>query len=125
MLRLEASVARSRSHDDWFLVVEEALAGIAGALQRHVDEVESETGLLTEVVAKAPRLTAAAESLRDEHRDLEEVVWAAQAVAGTPGADPAQVRTEVLEVITRLANHRQNGADLLYDAYSLDLGGED
>lgn len=125
MLRLEASAARSRKHDDWFQDVEEALAGIADALHRHVGEVEAEEGLLREVVAKAPRLSAAAESLRDEHRELEEVVWAAQAVAGTYGVDPSQVRAEALEVITRLANHRQNGADLLYDAYSLDLGGED
>ena len=125
MLRLEASVARSRRHEDWFGVVEEALAGIADALRRHVAEVEAENGFLEEVAAKAPRLTAAAELLRDEHRELEEVVWTAQAVAGTYGADPSQVRAEALEVITRLANHRQNGADLLYDAYSLDLGGED
>lgn len=125
MLQLEASLARSRRHEDWFRVVEEALAGIADALRRHVSEVESENGLLEAAVVKAPRLTAAAEALRDEHRELAEVVWAAQAVAGTHGADPSQVRAEALEVITRLANHRQNGADLLYDAYSLDLGGED
>lgn len=125
MIRLEASVARSRKLDDWRQVVEEALAGIQHALQRHIREVESENGLLNEVVARSPRLSAAAESLRDEHRELEEAVWASQAVAGTHGVDPSQVRAEAMEVITRLANHRQTGADLLYDAYSLDLGGED
>lgn len=125
MVRLEASVARSSRLDDWQRVVEEALAGVQDALRRHTGEVESETGLLDVVVARAPRLSAAAESLRDEHRDLEEAIWAAQAIAGAHGVDPSQVRAEVMEVITRLANHRQTGADLLYDVYSVDLGGED
>ena len=125
MVRLEASVARSSKLDDWQQVVEETLAGIQDALRRHAGEVESENGLLNEVVARAPHLSAAADSLRDEHRDLEEAVWTAQAVAGTHGVDPSQVRAEAMEVITRLANHRQTGADLLYDAYSVDLGGED
>lgn len=124
MLRLEASAARSRRLDDWHRVVEEALAGLADALRRHMNEVEAGDGLLEQVVVRAPHLTAAAQGLRDEHEELEELIWAAQAVAGTVGVDPSQVRGEVLEIISRLVIHRQTGADLLYDTYSLDFGGE-
>lgn len=124
MLRLEAAISRSRKLDDWHRGVEEALASLADALQRHREEVESGDGLLNQIVARAPHLTAASESLRDEHRELEEMIWAAQAVAGTVGVDPSQVRGEALEIINRLVNHRQLGADLLYDTYSLDFGGD-
>lgn len=124
MLRLEASIARSRKLDDWHRDVEEALAGLADAMSRHRSEVEAEDGLLTEVVLRAPHLTAAAQGLREEHDELEELIWAGQAVAGTVGVDPLQVRDQALEIISRLAHHRQTGADLLYDTYSLDFGGE-
>lgn len=124
MLRLEASAARSRKLDDWQRVVEDALASLSDALRRHIDEVEDGEGLLAQVVVRAPHLTAAAQGLRDEHDELEELIWGAQAVAGTVGVDPSQVRAEVSEIISRLVNHRQTGADLLYDTYSLDFGGE-
>lgn len=124
MMRLEASVARSRRLPDWHQVVDDALAGVEDALRRHTTEVEAKGGLLTDIVTRAPRLAAAAESLRAEHRQLEEDIWAVRAVAGTHGVDPSQVRAEVLGLVSRLAMHRQTGADLLYDAYSVDLGGD-
>ncbi len=45
-------------------------------------------------------------------------------VAATGTADViVDLRESVMEVLVDLARHRQQGADLLYEAYAVDIGG--
>ncbi|HYU67411.1 MAG TPA: hypothetical protein VEK09_11695 [Jatrophihabitantaceae bacterium] len=36
----------------------------------------------------------------------------------------AQLRTRGIDLLTRLDKHRQRGADLVFEAYETDIGGE-
>jgi ssDNA-binding replication factor A large subunit len=87
-----------------------------------VHEVEGPEGLLAEMVLKAPRLSKRAKRLSEEHPDLRaQIVGVSDLVADGAVAD---VRARTLEVLVAIARHRQDGADLVYDSYILDIGGE-
>jgi hypothetical protein len=45
--------------------------------------------------------------------------------APTSPAEIATRREQILEVLSLLARHRFNGADLLYEAYQVDIGAAD
>jgi hypothetical protein len=61
--------------------------------------------------------------IRDDHRRLAEVEEGdgARAVLADGGA-AAEIRTAALRLLGGLAEHRQRGADLLYEAYQVDIG---
>ena len=47
-------------------------------------------------------------------------------LAGSGEQDPPPVdaiRTAVLELLGEIARHRQRGADLIFEAYDVDIGG--
>ena len=43
----------------------------------------------------------------------------------SPPPSPADLRTAALRVLERLARHRHLGADLVYEAYQVDIGPAD
>jgi hypothetical protein len=124
MQRLEASAARAASNGDWAAEVRDALANLDSVLQRHVDEIEGPDGLITEVIDRAPHLVPAVDTLRDEHQELIAGCQAARDVL-SDGGDVSRVRRKVLSLLGRLAIHRQSGAELLYDAYNVDIAAAD
>ena len=78
---------------------------------------------------EAPRLSNLVKLLTKEHDVLEEDISRAGAaldtlpeVFDTDEAEPA--RESVLIVLGRISRHRQKGADLVWRAYSVDIGGE-
>jgi hypothetical protein len=104
------------------------LAGVQGAAVRlrdtfadHVMVTEGGGGLFDEIMSEAPRLAHHIDLLRQEHREISAEI---SRVAATSAGDPDEIRKEALVLFSRLAHHRQKGADLLYDAYDVDLGGE-
>lgn len=126
MLRLEESLARSSRLEDWRQEVAEALDGVEEALRRHVGEIEAPGGLFAEVVDLSPEMTSAVELLREEHAELERLTATALDTARSDRlGDPSQLRTESMAVIDLLVTHRQTGAEMLFDAYNVDIGGED
>jgi hypothetical protein len=123
MSRLEAAAARPTGSPDWRSGVEAALEDLDEALRQHVEQVEGEGGLFEDVHWQAPHLDHQIETLREEH---EEVLAASRwALRMVDEWEPAVLRRRVNGLLARLAVHRQTGAELLYDAYSLDLGGLD
>lgn len=124
MERLENAVAGpSPAPDQWIGAVEDGLVALRDALDAHISEVEAPDGLLADTLSRAPRLAPSVERLRREHRQLI-TSWdrAALALAEHP-ADKARVRRRVVSLLGRLAIHRQGGADLVYEAYNVDIGG--
>jgi hypothetical protein len=123
MTNLETEVARASGSDVWCDNVETALTELGAAMDAHIQDVESEDGLLARVVDEAPQLAAEVAALTEEHRKLSAARYRALATLRQPGRpDPAVVRRRVTALLGRIALHRQRGAELVYDAYSLDIG---
>ena len=120
MTHTELALALPGGHPAWRDEVAAALDAVRRALDDHVAEVEGERGLLAELSQLAPRLSPAIDHLVREHPDLCDAVDAARrAVGGDPVAD---VRIRVLDLLHAISRHRQRGADLVYEAYNVDIG---
>lgn len=102
---------------------------VSAALEDHIAEVEEPGGLADEISAEAPRLIHMMAILKAEHVELRQMLTQARADLGR-GADKlstdeiVEVREKVLSFLGRIARHRQKGADLVYEAYNVDIGGE-
>lgn len=92
------------------------------ALDQHVDEVEGEEGLLVELADAVPRLVNKIDRIRDEHpamiRKAKETIEAVR-----NSEDVEETRSAVLGLLLDIVRHRQKGADLVYEGYSVDIGG--
>jgi len=107
---------------NWRSNLQTELERLRIALGQHVEEVESAQGLLAQLTDDAPRLVNKIDQVRDEHLELTLQVTDAIARAKEPsGAE--DLRSEVLAVLVSIVHHRQRGADLVYEAYNVDIGG--
>ncbi|HUF96049.1 MAG TPA: hypothetical protein VMO52_08210 [Acidimicrobiia bacterium] len=123
MTRLETQLARASGSDSWRHDLEKALSDLGASLEAHIQDVEGGEGLLSRVVDETPHLAAEVASLKEEHQQLSAARFRALATLRQPGRpDPDVVRRRVTSLLGRLALHRQRGAELVYDAYSVDIG---
>ena len=113
-----AAPARGREAQ-WRAGVQAAAARLRDAFANHIAVTEGTDGLFAEIMSEAPRLAHHIDLLRNEHREISAEVSRA---AERPAGDPDEIRKEALVLFNRFAHHRQKGADLLYDAYDVDLG---
>ena len=111
----------------WRDAVGRAAVEVQGQWREHVGSTEGPDGFHAEILAAAPRLANAVERLIGDHVAVGEDV--ALILTRVPAVQTAQdvesIRELGTDVISRLARHRQRGADLIYEAYEYDLGGED
>jgi hypothetical protein len=109
----------------WRERVRAALAELAHDFQDHIDLTEGQGGLYDSVRRGAPRLSGAVNRLTGEHQQYGEAIRSYLAVLEHGGtvADLPAFREEVTTLMGKLVRHRQKGADLVYEAYSVDLGG--
>ena len=122
MSALELAAAGAAGDATWIDGLREALDQMNDALAHHVEEVEADEGLLADLIVDAPRLAPSVQRLRDEHPQLADQVRACEAMLDEP--DPHEIRQAVLELLVALARHRHAGADLVYEAYHVDIGGQ-
>lgn len=124
MQHLEDVVARpSSGPEEWRVDVRSALNDVKSALQGHIDEVESPDGLLTDVLEDAPRLGGLVAALIKDHGDLITAWERASEAVDTEPLDKTRIRRRVVSLLGRLTLHRQAGSDLVYEAYTVDIGG--
>jgi hypothetical protein len=131
MSRLELALAAPAPHRTaWCEGVRDALQALHDVWTRHVVETEAPGAFLDDVVSEAPRLATPASRLRREHNEILGVITSAeQRVEAPPADDDAysawveEVRAELTALLVALARHRQRGADLVYEAYDVDIGG--
>ncbi len=129
MADLEQSISVPAASPGWSEGVGRGLSAVRTALEAHIAEVESPDGLLAEITSVAPRLQPACHELAEEHDTLLGTMDRAErdllgAVQG--GADDrARLRRRVVSLLGRLTLHRQAGADLVYDAYMIDIAASD
>lgn len=122
MQQLEASAARASGLEDWAQQVEEALANLESSLERHIEEIEAKEGLFAQVIDRAPHLSSAVDSMRQEHEEMLNQCRDALDYAAGGGSAPTTLRGKILDVLGLIAIHRQTGAELLYDTYNVDVG---
>lgn len=110
----------------WAQRVRVALVELAADLREHVAVTEGPGGLHRDVLATAPRLSNAVARLTREHGQMQALVDDLLArLADPPRTDgTADVRDRGTALLGMLVRHRQVGADLVYEAYQSDLGGE-
>ena len=124
---LEDAVASS-VHDPerWRLRVAARLLGLREAFAEHVAETEATGGLYDEMEEIAPHVHGKARRLREEHPPLTSAIVDAVARFDTPfpeATDLNALRDDLQRLMGRLIRHRQHGADLVWEAYQLDIGG--
>jgi hypothetical protein len=112
----------------WSKDLRDELTALSDALDQHVELTEASDGLLADIAAAAPRLTHRVDKAREDHVVLRAAV--AKAIEALPPGDGgdagvAQARDRVVELLTALVRHRHLGADLVYEAYNVDIEAAD
>ena len=113
-------------HAAWAERVEVALVELSSDFDEHVAATEGPAGTHDSVVATSPRLSNSVHRLVSEHAVIKGLV-ADLLVRVTPpvaAGEADTIRDLGTALLGRLARHRQRGADLIYQAYQVDLGGE-
>jgi hypothetical protein len=112
--------------DGWVERVRAALVELSADLRVHIDVTEGPGGLHRAVVTTAPRLSNAVTRLCRDHVELQglvdDLLSRLSGPAAEEGVDGARDRGTTL--LGRLSRHRQRGADLVFEAYEADFGGE-
>jgi hypothetical protein len=125
MRQLESATARPSRQADWLEVVTEASQDLRTALGDHMEQTEGGGGFLEDLVSQAPRLATDAKLLESDHRALLNDCARLTSVIRSSPDDARTIRKAVLVLLGRLVEHRQRGAELLYDAYNVELGDGD
>jgi len=125
-----ALAAPAPNRIEWLGGVGDALHTVHETWTRHIVETEAPGAFLDELVTDAPRLSTPASRLRREHSEILAVIVRAEKRLATAPAEECdylawveETRQELTTLLSALARHRQRGADLVYEAYDVDLGG--
>lgn len=128
MVALEAAISAPGPGrpSAWWEGVERALAGVERVFAAHVEVTEGAGGLFEQVVDQAPRLAHAVGRLRQEHAAIRDGLRAltdrpAPAASADASEEVERVREEALGLLGQLSRHRQRGADLLHEAFVVDV----
>jgi hypothetical protein len=119
----------------WVERVSTALLELSGDVHDHVELTEGPNGLYGRVLRTSPRLAHVVERLTQDHVTLIALIGELLTLVGKAAgsfargdsmvADLDQVRDRGTTLIAALVRHRQRGADLVYEGYSVDIGGKD
>lgn len=129
--RMEHAIQTPAGDPAWQPAVCQAVAQLKAAFAAHVQETEGPAGLYAGVLGDAPRLARGLYGLVGDHEtvwealdDLEGHLDEIDTRAGALGYRHEVVCQDAARLIREVWQHRQRGADLLYEAYDTDLGGE-
>lgn len=140
MNSLQRVVAVAPSDPRWRSTLGERLSTLRRAFAEHVGSTEGPDGLYGQLLHDAPRLASGVDGLVREHEALLRALEGLYARVATTQAEPPgggsglvdepaagcpeEIRGWASEILRELYAHRQRGADLVYEAYGTDLGGE-
>jgi hypothetical protein len=125
----EAAASPSRGRG-WVERMGAALQRLAVDLTGHAAAEDGPGGLYRRVTGDVPRLAGEVRRLRAEIDEMASLVtWLLALVAAgpiTPSADwRLDIREDVTVLLGRLVRHRQSDHDLIYEAYTVDVGEAD
>ncbi|MFC7550225.1 hypothetical protein [Plantactinospora sp. GCM10030261] len=121
---VERALAAPAGHPMWRQRVSVRLAGLGRAFGEHMVVTEGPDGLYAELLDHAPRLARAVHVLIREHAAVLASVAALRQRVDHPQTTVDEIRTWGGDLLRELSRHRQRGADLVYQAYQIDIGGE-
>ena len=115
---------------EWSAQVIERLEALRGAIDEHIEVTERPEGLYDEIAHRAPRLSGKIERLKEEHPAIARRARPAliAKLESTPVGDAwplDEARDDLQRLLGKIVRHRQLGADLVWEAYNLDIGGID
>lgn len=119
-----ASPAAGRD-EAWVKTLGADLDRLSEALDLHIGSSEAPGGLLDDVLQTEPRLGHKVERARREHQELRYRMDQALASVRAAPADTTQIRERVVEVLGGIVRHRHLGADLVYEAFNVDIEAAD
>jgi hypothetical protein len=119
----------------WVQKVSAALLQLSGDFRDHVELTEGPAGLYGRVIRSSPRLAHQVEKLTLDHATLTALMSDLLTLVGKAAGEFARgdsmlddlddVRERGTTLIAALVRHRQRGSDLMYEGYSVDMGGQD
>jgi hypothetical protein len=114
--------------DDWSGQVTKDMVGVRDAFDQHIVVTEKPGGLYEEIMEGAPRLAGTVKRLQDEHPAIESSVakLLGRLEAGEVDTEAwplDKARDDLQRLIGAVVRHRQKGADLVWEAYNVDIGG--
>ncbi len=120
---VEQAAAAPAGKESWIVDLRHAVVRLETAFDDHIAEVQSPMGLLDGIVDRAPRLQRAVEQTKLDHETIaNSIATTLESMEGFEGRSD-EIRDTIMGVLLSLAKHRQKGADLIYDAYDVDIGG--
>jgi hypothetical protein len=113
---------------EWTAGVVKEITGVRDAFDQHVLVTEKPGGLYEEIITRAPRLDGTVGRLKAEHPGIATKLGATldKLESVEIGGDewPLDVaRDDLQRFIGTVIRHRQRGADLVWEAYNVDIGG--
>jgi hypothetical protein len=120
-----SSPARGRAAD-WAADVTKALTNLQLAFEYHIEATEQSGGLYEEILENSPRLAGQVRRLQDEHPLIRAAIGSELDDLATSFGDDSSIddaRDDLQRVMGQVVRHRQRGADLVWEAYNLDIGG--
>lgn len=125
---IEDLIARPASDPRWTARVSAAMDRLLEAFDAHVTEVESDDGLLPQLTADVPRVVNGVKRMYAEHVEIRRVLNNVMELVRRCDDDCDETAVEMtrlatVELLRMISRHRQAGADLVYEAYSVDIGG--
>jgi hypothetical protein len=142
---LEQALASPGRQELWVQRVSAALKELAGEFEDHVVLMEGPDGLNVRLIRRWPRLAHKVEGLTKEHASLTRLIeefstlvdqaqgssevgesmQGSESPGDTMPGGWDEVRERGTHLLGALVRHRQRGADLVYEAYAVDIGGQD
>jgi hypothetical protein len=123
--RLEHAIGEPPGDPAWRPGITRAVEQLRAAFSMHVDVTEGPSGLYAGLLEHAPRLARGLSGLLHDHGAVMSALDALEHHL-EPDEDPDvdEVRRQAAQVLHEVWQHRQRGADLVYEAYATDIGGE-
>jgi hypothetical protein len=113
------------SFSAWAAGVVDALFKLRGAFGEHMLVTEGVGGLYEDVMERAPRLSNRIVELRADFELILDKLQSDLVALADPGAAATTVKAAVAGTLETIADHRKKEADLIYEAYVVDIGAED
>jgi hypothetical protein len=110
----------------WIERVQVAVVELDADFREHIAITEGPGGLYAQLRGTAPRLAGKVDRLIRQHAVITEHINDVLARAGDAGAGEhvEELRTRATALLAQLLHHRQQGSDLVFEAYAVDIGGE-
>jgi len=127
MGEVERSLASPASGrvEAWAKTLGQDLEQLGAALETHIAASENPGGMLDDILEAAPRLSHRVEKARRDHTELRYRLEAAVRALPYDGGDTHAAHEQVVEVLAGIVRHRHLGADLVYEAFNVDIEAAD